>query len=107
MPLKDILVLLNTYASLNEKLQEVLIFCELDSALRCRFTASLDISRSHTIAFDVESISKRRMTNLNSSPQNYKNLSQVFSSKNCLYVVYFCLYRGENTEHFVAVLQTP
>lgn len=69
--------------------------------------ASLDISRSHIIAFDVESISKRRMTKLNNNLQNYRNFSQVFYSKNSLYVVYVCLYEGENTEHFVALLKTP
>lgn len=47
------------------------------------------------------------MTKFNNNSQNYKNLTQLSYSKNSLYVVYFCLYGGENTEHFVAILQTP
>lgn len=47
------------------------------------------------------------MTKLNNNLQNYRNFSQVFYSKNSLYVVYVCLYEGENTEHFVALLKTP
>lgn len=68
---------------------------------------SLDIDRNHTIVFDIESISRRRMAKLNNKCLELHKLEAGFYNKNYFYDVHFCLYGGENIEHSMAVLQNP
>lgn len=50
--------------------------------------ASLNISRSHTITFDIESISTRRMTKLNDKPSKLHKLEAGIFAIRILFMLY-------------------